>query len=161
MDMIEGIKGRWSDLQPREQKVLRFGGAVFGLVLVYALIIEPVYSARDEARQNLQATRQALAEMRQQAADLKAMGVNAGGPASGSLLTLVERSIGEQGLRDALDRLQPNGNDQIQVSLDGATYSQLMQWLTGLHGQGVRAQRVDIRVDRDSDLLEVQLLLAR
>jgi hypothetical protein len=35
-----------------------------------------------------------------------------------------------------------------------------MQWLSNLHHQGVKAQQVDIQVDRKSDLLGVQLLLA-
>jgi hypothetical protein len=36
-----------------------------------------------------------------------------------------------------------------------------MQWLSRLHQQGVRAERVDIQLDRQTDLLGVQLLLAR
>jgi hypothetical protein len=36
-----------------------------------------------------------------------------------------------------------------------------MQWLSTLHQQGVKAQRVDIQLDRKSELLAVQLLLAR
>jgi type II secretory pathway component PulM len=57
--------------------------------------------------------------------------------------------------------MQPSGDKQIQVSLEGASYSQLMQWLSSLRQQGVRAQRVDIQLDRTSDLLGVQLLLVR
>jgi type II secretory pathway component PulM len=64
-------------------------------------------------------------------------------------------------LRSALKRLQPSGDNQIQVSLEGASYNQLVQWLSKLHQQGVRAQRVDIQRDRNSDLLGAQLLLVR
>jgi type II secretory pathway component PulM len=77
------------------------------------------------------------------------------------LLTQVESSAQQQGLRNALQRLQPSGDDQIQVSLEGASYTQLIQWLSSLHQSGVRAQRVDIQLDRASDLLGVQLVLAR
>ena len=80
---------------------------------------------------------------------------------SGSLLTRVESSAQQQGLRDALKRLQPSGDNQIQVSLEGASYEQLMQWLSSLRLQGVRAQRVDIQQERNSDLLGAQLLLVR
>jgi type II secretory pathway component PulM len=76
-------------------------------------------------------------------------------------LTQVESSAQQQGLRSALKRLQPSGEDQIQVSLEGASYTQLIEWLSNLNQSGVRAQRVDVQLDRTSDLLAVQLVLAR
>lgn len=161
MDMMEALKNRWTELQPRDQLVLRLGAIALCLLLFYLLIVDPIVSARDDAEQRLQATREALTVMRQQAADLKAVQGGMTAQATGSLLTQVERSAGEQGLRDALRRLQPNDNDQIQVSLEGASYDQLMEWLTSLRQQGVRVQRADIQVDRASELLEVQLLLER
>lgn len=161
MDMINSLKSRWSGLQTREQQVLRLGAIIVGLLLAYLLIVDPVYSGLEDAEQRLQATSEALSVMQGQAADLKASSATSRNPGSGSLLAQVESSAEQQGLRSALKRLQPGGNDQIQVSLEGASYVQLMQWLADLDQQGVRAIRVDIQADRQSDLLEVQLLLAR
>lgn len=160
MDMINSLKSRWSGLQTREQQVLRLGAIIVGLLLAYLLIVDPVYSGLEDAEQRLQATSEALSVMQGQAADLKASSATSRNPGSGSLLAQVESSAEQQGLRSALKRLQPGGNDQIQVSLEGASYVQLMQWLADLDQQGVRAIRVDIQADRQSDLLEVQLLLA-
>ena len=161
MELINSFKSRWYGLQTREQQILRRSAVVVGLLLFYLLIIDPVYSGRDNAEQRLHSTREAFSVMQQQAFDLKASLSNPGISDSGSLLTLVESSAQKEGLRTALKRLQPGGNNQIQVSLEGASYKQLMQWLSNLHHQGVKAQRVDIQVDRKSDLLAVQLLLAR
>ena len=161
MELVDTIKARWQGLQVREQQVLRLGAVIFGLLLVYLFIIDPVYSGRDEAEQRLQATRQAFAVVQQQASDLKASSDGAGAPGSGSLLTKVESSAQAEGLRGALKRLQPGGNDRIEVSLEGASYQQVMQWLGKLRSEGIRAQRVDIQVDRQSDLLQAQLVLAR
>ena len=161
MELVSFFKNRWSGLEAREQQILRLSAVILGLVLVYLLIIDPVYSGRDNAEQRLRSTQKAFSVMQQQALDLKASLSNPGISASGPLLTQVESSAQKEGLRDALKRLQPSGDDQIQVSLEGASYQQIMQWLNNLHHQGVRAQRVDIQVDRKSDLLEVQLLLAR
>jgi type II secretory pathway component PulM len=161
MELINSFKSRWDGLQTREQQMLRRGAVILGLLLFYLLIIDPVYSGRDNAQLRLQSTREAFALAQQQALDLKASLPGPGISASGSLLTQVESSAQKEGLRNTLKRLQPAGNNQIQVSLEGASYNQIVQWLSNLRQQGVRAQQVDIQVDRKSDLLEVQLLLAR
>ena len=161
MELLNSLESRWHSLQTREQRVLRLSAVVIGLLLFYLLIIDPVYSGRDSAEQRLRSAEEAFSVMQQQAGDLKASLSARGGSGSGSLLTLVESSAQEENLRGALKRLQPSGNDQIQVNLEGASYTQIMQWLSNLQRQGVRAQRVDIQVDGSSDLLEVQLLLAR
>ena len=161
MELIESFKARWDGLQPREQHILRLGAILLGLLLVYLFIIDPVYSGRDEAEQRMRSAREAYSVAQRQALDLKAASTNPGTTASGSLLTRVESSAEQQGLRDALERMQPSGEDQIQVSLEGASYDQLIKWLGDLNQQGIRAQRVDIQPDRTSDLLGVQLLLTR
>jgi general secretion pathway protein M len=161
MGLIQVFKARWDALQAREQQVLRFSAVLVALLLFYLLIIDPVYSGRDDAQQRLRSAQEAFSVARRQALDLKAASSNRETPASGSLLTQVESSAQQQGLRSALKRLQPSGDDQIQVSLEEASYTQLIQWLSSLHQSGVRAQRVDIQLDRASDLLGVQLVLAR
>jgi type II secretory pathway component PulM len=161
MEMPQVFKARWDGLQSREQHILRFSAVLVALLLFYLLIIDPVYSGRDDAEQRLRSAQEAFSVAQRQALDLKAASSNRETPASGSLLTQVESSAQQQGLRNALQRLQPSGDDQIQVSLEGASYTQLIQWLSSLHQSGVRAQRVDIQLDRASDLLGVQLVLAR
>ena len=161
MELVNSFKSRWDGLQTREQQILRHSAVILALLLFYLLIIDPIYSSRDDAEQRLQSTQQAFSVMQQQARDLKASSSGPGISVSGSLLTQVESSAQKEGLRSALKRLQPSGNNQIQVSLEGASYQQVMQWLSNLRLQGVRAQRVDIQVDRKSDLLGVQLLLTR
>jgi len=161
MALADDLKSRWHGLQTREQRLLRFGAVILGLLLLYLAIIDPVSSGRDNAQQRLRSAQEAYAVAQRQVYDLKASTANPRSAASGSLLTQVESSAQQQGLRTALKRLQPSGNDQIQVSLEGASYTQLIQWLSSLHQQGVTAQRVDIQRDRNSDLLGVQLVLAR
>ena len=161
MELINSFKSRWYGLQTRERQILRLGAITLSILIFYLLIIDPVYSSRNDAEQRLHSSHEAYSIMQQQALDLKAPLSNPVISASGSLLTQVESSAQKEGLRGALKRLQPSGNNQIQVSLEGASYQQIMQWLSSLHDQGVKAQRVDIQVDRKSDLLEVQLLLAR
>jgi type II secretory pathway component PulM len=161
MEPINSLKSRWNGLQTREQQILRRSAIILGLLLFYLLIIDPVYSGRDNAEQRLHSTHEAFSVMQQQAFDLKAALSNTGVSGSGSLLTQVESSAQKEGLRNALKRLQPSGNNQIQVSLEGASYQQILQLLSNLHFQGIKAQRVDIQVDRKSDLLGVQLLLTR
>ena len=161
MGQFEALKNRWSELQVRDQRILRYSAVIVGLLLFYLFVVEPVHSGRDDAEQRLRSAQEAWSVAQRQASDLKAAASGSVTSSSGPLLTQVESSAQQQGLRDALKRLQPSGDNQIQVSLEDASYEQLMQWLSGLRRQGVRAQRVDIRQDRNSDLLGAQLLLVR
>jgi len=138
MELVELFKSRWDGLQTREQQILRYSAVVVGLLLFYLLIIDPVYLGRDTAEQRLRSAQESFSVAQRQASDLKAALSNPGTSASGSLLTQVESSAQQQGLRSALKRLQPSGDNQIQVSLEGASYDQLVQWLSSLHQQGVR-----------------------
>jgi general secretion pathway protein M len=161
MGQFEALKNRWNELSPRDQRILLYSAVVVGLLLFYLLVVEPVQSSRDNAEQRLHSAGEAYAVAQRQASDLKAAASGSSTSNSGSLLTQVESSAQQQGLRNALQRLQPSGDNQIQVSLEGASYEQLMQWLSSLRRQGVRAQRVDIQQDRNSGLLGAQLLLVR
>jgi len=161
MGLTQVFKARWDGLQPREQQILRFSAVILALLLFYLLVIDPVHSRHDDAEQRLRSAQEAFAVAQRQALDLKAAASDPAAQASGSLLTEVESSAQQQGLRQALKRLQPSGEDQIQVSLEGASYAQLIEWLSNLNQRGVRAQRVDVQLDSTSDLLAVQLVLAR
>lgn len=161
MGQFEALKNRWSELPARDQQILRYSAVIIGLLLFYLFIVDPVHSSRDNAEQRLRSAQEAWAVAQRQASDLKTAANGTSTSYSGSLLTHVESSAQQQGLRNALERLQPSGDLQIQVSLAGASYSQLMQWLGTLRQQGVRTQRVDIQQDRNSDLLDVQILLVR
>jgi type II secretory pathway component PulM len=161
MELTDAFKSRWDGLQTREQHILRYGAVALGLLLFYLLIVDPVHTSRDTAEQRLRSAQEAYSVAQRQAADLRASASNPETQASGSLLTQVESSAQQEGLRSALKRLQPSGDNQIQVNLEGASYDQLIQWLSTLHQQGVRAERVDIQLDRTTELLGVQLLLAR
>lgn len=161
MGSFEALKNRWSELTARDQRILRYSAVIVGLLLFYLLVVEPVHSGREDAEQRLRSAQEAYAVAQRQASDLKAAASGSATSNTGSLLTQVESSAQQQGLRNALKRLQPSGNSEIQVSLEGASYEQLMQWLSSLRREGVRAQRVDIQQDRNSDLLGAQLSLVR
>jgi len=161
MELIEIFKSRFYGLPATQQTVLRSGAVAIGLLLLYLIVIDPVYSGRDAAEQRLLSAREAFSVMQQQAFDLKNSVAKGGIPGSASLVTQVESSAQKEGLRNSLKRLQPSGDNQIQVSLEGASYMQIIRWLSGLNDQGVKAQRVDIQVDRKTDLLGAQLLLVR
>ena len=161
MGQFETLKNHFNELPARDQRILRYSAVIVGLLLFWLFVVDPVHSSHENAEQRLRSAQEAYAVAQRQASDLKAAASGSSTSNSGSLLTQVESSAQQQGLRNALQRLQPTGDNRIQVSLEGASYEQLMQWLSSLRRQGVRAQRVDIQQDRNSDLLGAQLLLVR
>jgi len=129
MALMAGFRSRWEGLESRDQTILRYSAVVVGLLLFYLFVVDPINSGRDTAEQRLRSAQEALSVAQRQAFDLKASQTDPKAAESGSLLTEVESSTQQEGLRTALKRLQPSGDNQIQVSLEGASYEQLMRWL--------------------------------
>lgn len=157
---MDALKSWWQSLPPKDQKMLRLGGIVLAPLLFYMLIIDPMHIAKDQALDQRNAAREAFATMSQKAAEIKASG-KASSVATGSLLSFIENSAQKQGLRQYLKRLQPSGNDNIQITLEGAGYQPLISWLDTLRKQGIHSKRAEIKRDNKTQTINAQLMLSR
>mgnify|MGYP001814795377 CR=1 FL=1 len=122
------MKNWFSGLTQREQLSLVIMGLAVALYLVYAILVSPLGTARDDmARQNQGVTEslQRVDVMVSQIMQLRDSG--AGSNRQRKLTTLINRSTATLNLQ--VSRLQPNRRGEVQVRLEAAAFVDLLSWL--------------------------------
>ena len=81
---------------------------------------------------------------------------------SGNLLSTLERSALDRGLRRNITRMAPDGSAGVRLALDGVGFNTLLRWLTDLQqGSGVRVESATITAQSDPGVVDARLLLRR
>jgi general secretion pathway protein M len=126
------MKDWYFGLEPRERLVVAGGAIAVVLLLVWGLLLSPLYGAATATAQRVDEKRATLAFLRTAAAELAgAPAMAAAGPdmSGQSLVVVVDRSARSAGLGAALTRNQPVGEDGIRVRLENASFDALASWL--------------------------------
>ncbi len=135
------MKDWFLGLEPRERTMVAIGGAVVLVVLLWGLLINPVYSAAAAAERRVETKRDTLAFLRSAAAELAgATNLPAGRSdlAGQSLVVVIDRSARQAGLGAALTNNQPIGEDGIRVRLESASFEAVARWLAAIdQGSGL------------------------
>ena len=79
---------------------------------------------------------------------------------SASLLTQLDRSAQQRGLRQYITRMEPEGKDAVRVALDRVSFNTLIAWLADVqHQSGVRSDTATITAHTDAGIVSARLLL--
>ena len=158
---MNALRGFWSGLSPRDQRVLALGVVVLLLIGAWLLVWEPLREARDSARVRAAASASDLAYLRAVVPQLR----DSSAPAAldgRSLLALVDATARESGVGEALLRVEPVSAGQVRVYFEGAGFDALVDWLAALQsGQGVTVG--DFNVSRAAGVgrVDARLVLER
>lgn len=141
----------WTARPPRERRVLVLGAGIAVALLLWALIWHPLGRHREDLALRIAGERDQLALVRRAAAELgglHATGVQAGADREGkSLLALADATARGAGLEAALRRVEPGSGGSVRVSLEYASFDELIAWLERLsRDYGVQAS--DFSADR-------------
>jgi general secretion pathway protein M len=140
-------------LAPRERLLVSIGAALVVVMLVWGLLLAPLFGATSAAASRVETKRDLLGFLYSAAAELKAAPrASAARPdlADQSLVVIVDRSAREAGLGAALVRNQPVGEDGIRVRLENASFDVLAHWLAALNsGTGLAIESASF--DRTPD----------
>jgi general secretion pathway protein M len=125
----------YTNLTPRDQRVLRIGGVVTLLIVLVGIFL-PLQRSLAAASVQLAAQQADLEWMRQVAPTLAAAGP---GPVAAatqeSLVVLIDRSARESGLAQSLTGSQPAGDGAMRVQLEQADFNLLTGWIARLSSQ--------------------------
>jgi len=154
----------WQSLGARDRAALMIGTAVLLCVLFYLLAWEPLgeRGARLEARVAEQ--RIQLAWMRQASVKLRGqpgtggIAVTAGGS---SLLSTIDQAASRSGLKSAVKRVAPEGDDKVRVWLGEASYRAILSWSETLQRQGIVLETLQMERHADPGRVEARVLLDR
>ncbi|WP_376697376.1 type II secretion system protein GspM [Wenzhouxiangella sp. EGI_FJ10305] len=122
----------WQQLDTRQRRLIGLAGLVLIVALVYVWVWEPLAEAREAERERI-AQQQALlnwlgavAPMAERLRENSRSSRDLGGR---SLLGLADETARAAGLAGAVARIEPTGDDEVRVWLEGADFVSVMTWL--------------------------------
>lgn len=139
-------------LAPRERLLVGVGGVVVAITILYLGIWEPLSKAHSKREQDLAASQALAQRLEVIAAAVQKAQANGGGAAintGASLLSTVDQVSKNGTLGKPLTRIQPEGDHEVKVWIDGVSFDALVRWISELEGRyGIGIQTADL--DRDT-----------
>ena len=143
---LEPYMNWWRNLPPRERWIATLGAAVLAFALAYFALWAPIKRDLVKLQKAVPENRSKLALMRAQAQQVANMrGQAPRTSASGNLLSTLEQSANAKGLRQAITRMEPEGNDGARLHFDEVSFNSLASWLAELQTQGVRVDTATVQ----------------
>lgn len=159
------MRGWFESLQARERMALVAAALMTVVALLYVLAWEPLDSAVDRLRNNLAAQTAALAWMQSASAEvgqLKRSRPRQAAARNRSLLAVVDQSAQRAGLRQALQRMEPEGSDSVKLWVTATAFDNLVLWLGELQSrEGVTISSLTINPTEVPGQVEARLTLQR
>jgi general secretion pathway protein M len=159
------MKEWWDGLAARERLMLAGGAVALVLVLLWALLWQPLVDRVGEMETEVAAQRENLRWMQNAAAELQQLrgsGAQAtAGLAGRSLLAVADQTARGAGLGNGLKRIEPESGDAVRVRLEGVAFDDVVVWLDGLAREaGVLATSIAIERGSAPGQVNVRLTLA-
>lgn len=152
-------------LEPRERRLLVLGTVALLVMFFYLVAWEPLAKGVEAQRHQHQQQTALLHWMEQSTAEAKRLRAATGRPAQlargQSLLAAVDRTARSNQLGDALKRVQPDGDNQARVWLEGASFDRILRWLDALEQQqGVHVVNSVFEAGEEPGRVDARLVLA-
>lgn len=159
------MKDWFNSLAPRERTMVSVAAAVILLALVYVAAWSPLNSGVARLQQSVDEQRALKQWMQQAAAEANRLRAGAGPGGAGdhrSLLAVVDQTSKQSQLAPAVKRIEPDGQELVRVSLEQASFDDLVLWLGALQRtSGVSVADVSIDRQADSGHVNARLTLKR
>jgi general secretion pathway protein M len=125
------MKEWWETLQSRERYMVLITAVLVSVAILYFAIWSPIASSRDTKQKRIEAKRETVAWMSQkklEVEDLKSINPNLFNRASDarSLLAIVDAGAKQMGIRPTITRIEPKGEDSVQIWLENMTFDYLI-----------------------------------
>jgi general secretion pathway protein M len=154
----------WSQLNPRDRRILIGGAVIVLLMLIFAWGVVPLHQAEQRLAVSVPEKRAALAQMRAQAQVLLATAptVVAIQPIPGSLLSFIDAQARQAGLESALKRLEPVGEEAVRLTFERVEFERLAKLLDQLQQTyGLRPSELSLNADVSPGQVSGQVKLER
>lgn len=129
------MKQYWESLQVREQRTLLIGAVVLGLIGIYSLIVEPLFTGMERLQTSVEQQEEDLLWMKQAAAKVASLKQHSGNTAAvtgkTALMSLIDQTARKYELRNTLQRINPVG-ENVRVQFESASFDQLLRWIEEL-----------------------------
>ena len=164
MTSLQNLKHWFNSLQPRERQVVSVGAVILPLVLLYLLIIDPLYQNLVSQRERIANQQQLLHWMQQSAQEAKQL-MASGGPGNAqnnnkAPYLLVDEAVRRAGL-PAPSRLEPQGSDAAIAQFENLAFDRLMPVLASLQAMNNLTVTDMSIVRREDELVSATISIKR
>jgi len=153
--------GRWyAGREPNEQRVVLALTVVVVVAILWLAVWQPISDWREMAHNRYQNAQAQLDWMIANQERARAVAGSAPGDGGGerSLLPVITRSAQAQGIQ--VNRLQPEANGVVSVSIQGQPFNDLLRWLHQLQeNNGVTVLRLAVDAEQRSGVVNAQIRL--
>lgn len=156
----------WSKLQNREQGLIIISMSIVAVAMIYSLVWSPLLSNRDHQRLQVE-DNYVLLEWMQSKADYisrfrLAYPNRVKSDNTQSLLAAVDSRASQLGLRNAINKIEPNGDDEVILSMDRIGFDALMVMLGDLEiSNQISADQVTITQLEKSGSVRAKIILVK
>jgi general secretion pathway protein M len=133
----------WHDqLSPRDRLALRVLSWFAAALLLYAMLLQPVFEFGDRAQSRLQQERALVAWLEANRAVAGQTAKTATVVREQPVAVLVNASAVQSKL--AIESIKPAGDDGIRVELKGVAFNAIVKWLHLMEAEGIHAEAFNI-----------------
>lgn len=159
------FKDWFRGLAPRERLLVSVCAAVLSVTFIFLGVWEPLNTGLAKNQTDLIAAQSLAQRLEIIAAELQKNRASGGGQAintEGSLLTVIDQASKTGTLGIPLTRIQPEGDSEVKVWIDGVSFNALVQWVSELEKRyGISTQTADIEKGAGPGQVNVRLSLVR
>jgi len=152
-------------LDARKKRALLAGTTVVCIAVLYFFAWSPLSDRTENLRRSVPEQRELLAWMETAAVEIRQLrSADAPGAQSsnGSLIASTSAATGEAGLEAYLRQIQPSGERQLTVWIDGAPFDTLLSWMEMLWVEyGIAVSEVAVARSANPGLVEARIVLKR
>ncbi len=157
----------WATLQTREKKILAFGSVAFVLMMGYLFVIEPLVEQSDLLTTRVVAQKKLKLHLERVALEAEALRANVGGTKklSGSgkdtLLAVVSKTSRQNGIKESMKRITPEGSKKARIWLEEASFDQMISWLTVIsRSYLITIKNINVTAEDEPGQVRAKLTLA-
>ena len=159
--MPDALTQHWRNASSRERAVLIVGAIVVAAMLGWALLWLPATDRIEAAERRIGSQQQTLARLQQLAALQRMRPAGPSANHAGSPASRADRGLRMAGLAAAIRRIEPAGDGRIRITLEGASFDDLVEWLADAPGQdGLVTSELDVRATERSGAVDARLEVA-
>ena len=148
---LQKFEPYWQRLSDREKLLLVIGGCFVTLLVLYLFLLEPLKNNLDSKVADVEQKQNDVLWMEQQLPLIQQLRQK--NPVliredNRPLPALVEQTLGQFKLREATDRIVPEGNT-IQIWMNQAPFEILLNWINSIGKFGVTVKKIDVTPHED------------
>ncbi len=158
------MKDWFLSLTQRERTMVQVAASVVAVFMIYLIILDPISSNYAKNKKNVATATATLEWMHSAAAEVRQLRGGRSLPdrpqGKQFILSTVDRSVRKAGLGSVMKRVQPEGDTGVRVWFEGASFDELIKWLSTIESaNGLSVNEINVEQTESTGLVNVRVFL--